>query len=1108
MQASNAKYREFKSLDLPEFEQEILAFWKAYSIFPKSISSRDPKKTFVFYEGPPSANGTPGIHHVISRSIKDIFCRYKTMLGFRVLRKSGWDTHGLPVELNVEKLLGITKEDIGKEISVAEYNAHCRREVMKYKGAWEELTERMGYWVDMQYPYITFRSEYIETLWHLLKQIYDKGLLYKGYTIQPYSPAAGTGLSSHELNQPGAYRSVKDISVTAMLRIPDAEKQKLPAEVRDAEDIFFLAWTTTPWTLPSNCALAVGKNILYEVIDTCNPYTFRKIRVILAADRRPAYFADGDRAEEIAVCTPGEKNIPWKSIAILRGEALKGIRYEQLMPYAKPEGGDAFLVVTADFVSTEDGTGIVHIAPSFGADDFRTAQQNGLGTLTLVDKQGKFLDSMQDLAGRYVKNYTDDPAWENPDILITKKLKEENRAFRVEKYEHNYPHCWRTDKPVIYYPLDSWFIRTTAVREQLIALNKTIQWKPKSTGEGRFAQWLENLVDWNLSRSRFWGTPLPVWRTEDGAEEKCIGSVKELQAEIRKAQAAGINADFVYPVMKEGIGADLHKPFVDEIILVSESGKPMRRESDLIDVWFDSGAMPYAQWHYPFENAEVFAANFPADFIAEGVDQTRGWFFTLHVIATIISGSVAYKNVVSNGLVLDKNGNKMSKRLGNSVDPFDTLYQYGADATRWYMISNSQPWDNLKFDFEGLVEVQRKFFGTLFNTYSFFALYANVDEFRFAGAEEPQYSELDRWIRSLLHSLVRSCTEYFETWEPTRAARAIEEFTGEHLSNWYVRLSRRRFWKSENSPDKEAAYRTLYLCLETISRLMAPLAPFFAEWLFLNLNTVTGRHTEESVHLTLFPAWDETLIDSALEERMRLAQEISSTVLSLRKKENIKVRQPLSKIMIPVMDPAIKAQLGKVEALILAEVNVKEMEYISGTEHIVTKKIKPDFRKLGPRLGAEMKKAAAIIGNFSQEQIVALEKSGSAEISLDGRMFVISLDEVEILSEDIPGWLVAGAGNLTVALDVHITDALREEGMAREMVSRLQKMRKDMGLEITDRIRVWMDPVDALKEVVMNYKRYICSEILADEFVEKHPLAEFEEILVNDIPVKVRVQKI
>ena len=871
---STKKYQEFKQLNLPEFEKAVLLYWKQNDVFKKSVSERNENNPFVFYEGPPSANGTPGIHHVLSRALKDLFCRYKTMQGFRVERKSGWDTHGLPVELSVEKLLGITKEDIGKKITVEEYNERCKLQVMQFKNQWEELTDIMGYWVDMENPYITYDKNFIESLWYILKTLYDKNLLYKGYTIQPYSPAAGTGLSSHELNQPGTYKPLKDTTIVAQFKVIKDNHAAHPKLFAGHDEVFFLAWTTTPWTLPSNCALAVGKDITYQQIETYNQYTGKHISVVLAQDRVAAYFKEENKTHTL---DPGNKS-SWKIVSEFKGKDLAGIQYEQLLPYQQPTTGDAFKVIVGDFVTTEDGTGIVHIAPSFGADDFRVAKQNNIGSLTLVDKEGKFVDGVGPFSGLFVKNYKDDEKWENPDVLIAIHLKETNRAFKVEKYEHNYPHCWRTDKPIIYYPLDSWFIRTTAAKERLIELNKTINWKPQSTGEGRFGQWLENLVDWNLSRSRYWGTPLPIWRTEDGTEEICIGSFEQLQEEINKAKDLNPHLPADYDARKV---LDPHRPYVDAIILRSASGKPMQRESDLIDVWFDSGAMPFAQLHFPFENKEVFAKNFPADLIAEGVDQTRGWFFTLHVIATLMNDSVAYKNVISNGLVLDKNGNKMSKRLGNGVDPFSTIYKYGADATRWYMITNAQPWDNLKFDNEGIVEVQRKFFGTLYNTYSFFALYANIDGFDFSQKEIPmqQRAELDRWVISLLNSLINECESSLNDYEPTRAGRAIQDFVNDHLSNWYVRLSRRRFWKSDDSADKSAAYQTLYTCLQTISQLMAPIAPFMSEWLYRNLNDVTGKNSSDSVHLTLFPKAQEQLIDTELEASMALAQEISSTVL-------------------------------------------------------------------------------------------------------------------------------------------------------------------------------------------------------------------------------------
>ena len=1100
---STKKYQEFKQLNLPEFEKAVLLYWKQNDVFKKSVSERNENNPFVFYEGPPSANGTPGIHHVLSRALKDLFCRYKTMQGFRVERKSGWDTHGLPVELSVEKLLGITKEDIGKKITVEEYNERCKLQVMQFKNQWEELTDIMGYWVDMENPYITYDKNFIESLWYILKTLYDKNLLYKGYTIQPYSPAAGTGLSSHELNQPGTYKPLKDTTIVAQFKVIKDNHAAHPKLFAGHDEVFFLAWTTTPWTLPSNCALAVGKDITYQQIETYNQYTGKHISVVLAQDRVAAYFKEENKTHTL---DPGNKS-SWKIVSEFKGKDLAGIQYEQLLPYQQPTTGDAFKVIVGDFVTTEDGTGIVHIAPSFGADDFRVAKQNNIGSLTLVDKEGKFVDGVGPFSGLFVKNYKDDEKWENPDVLIAIHLKETNRAFKVEKYEHNYPHCWRTDKPIIYYPLDSWFIRTTAAKERLIELNKTINWKPQSTGEGRFGQWLENLVDWNLSRSRYWGTPLPIWRTEDGTEEICIGSFEQLQEEINKAKDLNPHLPADYDARKV---LDPHRPYVDAIVLRSASGKPMQRESDLIDVWFDSGAMPFAQLHFPFENKDVFAKNFPADLIAEGVDQTRGWFFTLHVIATLMNDSVAYKNVISNGLVLDKNGNKMSKRLGNGVDPFSTIYKYGADATRWYMITNAQPWDNLKFDNEGIVEVQRKFFGTLYNTYSFFALYANIDGFDFSQKEIPmqQRAELDRWVISLLNSLIKECESSLNDYEPTRAGRAIQDFVNDHLSNWYVRLSRRRFWKSDDSADKSAAYQTLYTCLQTISQLMAPIAPFMSEWLYRNLNDVTGKNSSDSVHLTLFPKAEEQLIDTELEASMALAQEISSTVLSLRKKENIKVRQPLSKIMIPVLNAQVQRQIEHVGELIKSEVNIKTIEFIAEDSGVITKKIKPNFKALGPKLGAEMKTIAAQISAFTQQQIAELEKSGNYAIETANKTFVISLEDVEILSEDIPGWLVANAGHVTVALDVTITPALKEEGYAREFVSQLQRMRKEMNLEITDRIGVDFEAVDMeLSGALLNYKQYICAEILADTLEQVASLPESEAISVNDISIKVLIKK-
>jgi len=1093
-------YREFKTLDLSAIDREILAFWDGGKVFEKSVSNRDASKPFIFYEGPPSANGMPGIHHVMSRTIKDVFCRYKTIQGYKVERKGGWDTHGLPVELAVEKKLGIKKEDIGAKISVADYNKECRSEVLKYKDSWDDLTRKMGYWVDLEHPYITFENDYIETLWWLLKELYKKGYLYKGLTIQPYSPAAGTGLSSHELNYAGSYRLVKDTSVTAQFKVIRDSISEFLFDKKD-EEVFCLAWTTTPWTLPSNTALAVGEKIRYRKIKTENPYTKQKVSVILADELKSKYFPDGQPPvfDDSTSCT---------------GKQLDGIRYEQLLPYVKPTGGDAFKVIIGDFVSTEEGTGIVHIAPSFGADDMRMSKKYGLAALTLVDKQGKFVDEMGEFAGRYVKNYKDDPTWQDVDVDIAVKLKKENRAFKIEKYEHNYPHCWRTDKPVIYYPLDSWFIKTTAVKDRMVELNTTINWKPPFTGSGRFGNWLENLVDWNLSRSRYWGTPLPIWRTEDGKEEVCIGSVKELADEIEKS----INAGFMpatASIVNRQSSLDLHKPFVDEIILVSPSGKKMFREPDLIDVWFDSGAMPYAQWHYPFENKEKIdnGQAYPADFISEGVDQTRGWFFTLHAVAVLLFDSVAFKNVLSHGLLLDKDGNKMSKRLGNTVDPFQTITTYGADAMRWYMLSNSDPWENLKFDSAGIAEVQRKLFGTLFNTYSFFALYANIDGFVLDEKNivpVSQRSELDRWIISRLHSLVKFVRERMDDYDPTPATRAIEEFVNDHLSNWYVRLSRRRFWKGEMNDDKKAAYETLYECLMVTAQLMSPVAPFFAEWLYRNLTEEArrrGQRLPESIHLTDLKKPQENLIDAKLEKRMDYAQRISSLVLSIRKKVNIKVRQPLNKILLPVLNDEFRQDVEHVEKLILSEVNVKQLEYIYDTAGVIKKKAKPDFKRLGAKLGPKMKQVAQLIAGFSQEQIQTLESRGHLDLDLPDGSISLQRDEVEITSEDIPGWQVASKGELTVALDISITDKLRDEGNAREFINRIQNLRKEKAFSVTDRIRVEVETHGEIKSALTNYKEYICAEILAEELAVVDSLANGSSIEVNEIPLRVSIEK-
>jgi len=1120
------KYPEFSGLNLPVIEQEILAKWSNGQAFEKSVSLREGRKPFVFYEGPPSANGMPGIHHVISRTLKDMICRYKTMQGFQVKRKGGWDTHGLPIELGVEKELGITKEDIGKKISVEDYNQKCREAVLRYKGKWDELTTKMGYWVDLDHPYITYENNYIETLWWILSELYKKGLLYESVSIQPYSPAAGTGLSSHELNQPGTYKDVKDTSVVAMFKAVRNEKsefifQKITPSPETGEgwgEVFFMAWTTTPWTLPSNLGLTVGPNITYALIKTFNPYTHLPVNVVLAKTLLGKYFKPEGENISFEGYDEKAKTLPWQILTEFKGAQIEGCQYEQLLPCEansleniklQTPNAKPFRVLLGDFVTIEDGTGIVHTAPAFGADDYKVGKKYNIGILTMVDKQGKFVEGLGEFSNRYVKNYKDDPNYIDVNVDISVKLKKENRAFKVEKYEHSYPHCWRTDKPILYYPLDAWFIKTTAVKDRMVELNKTINWKPKSTGEGRFGNWLENMVDWNLSRSRYWGTPLPVWRTEEGDEEVCIGSIDELNEGIRKASEE-LGGDVNKHYLHEGI-LDLHKPFVDDIILVSASGKPMKRVADLIDVWFDSGAMPYAQWHYPFENKDLVDKGeaFPADFIAEGVDQTRGWFYTLHALGVMLFDSVAYKTVVSNGLVLDKNGNKMSKRLGNVVNPFETIEKYGADATRWYLITNASPWDNLKFDLAGIQEVQRKFFGTLYNTYQFFALYANVDGFAFTEPTIPlaERPEIDRWILSSLNTLIKNVTAAMDDYEPTLAGRSIEEFLDEHLSNWYVRLCRRRFWKGEYEQDKISAYQTLYECLETIVRLMAPISPFFSDSVFRNLNAVTGKFSVESIHHADFPIANESAIDRSLEERMQLAQDVCSLVLSLRKKVNIKVRQPLQKVMVPVLNAGMKTQLEKIEDLIKAEVNVKEMVYITETEGVISKKIKANFKALGTRLGTRMKAVSAAISNFSQLDIATIEKEGSFHLRIEGELITIGLTDVDIVAEDIPGWSVASKGSLTVALDITLTDELKQEGDAREFVNRIQNIRKESGFDLTDRIFVTVLESKNLKPSIIKYNDYICREILADSIDWVPRMQDGTEIEINDILLRVVVIK-
>ena len=1153
-------YKEYKQLNLSQIGKDVLEFWKENNIFEKSISSRSASKPYTFYEGPPSANGMPGIHHAMARSIKDIFCRYKTLKGYQVKRKGGWDTHGLPIELAVEKSLGITKDDIGKKISIEDYNEACRKEVMRYTDVWNDLTEKMGYWVDLEDPYITYKNEYIESLWWILKQLYNKGWLYKGYTVQPYSPKSGTGLSSHELNQPGTYKMVKDTSITAKFKVKSDESSKFLFEAADT-DVFILAWTTTPWTLPSNCALAVGEGIAYRVVKTFNQYTHIAETVIFAnalthkvLDNKKYHevFSDEDLQ---SFDSNTSKSIPYKAIRFgaptdsghIFGKELVGLHYYQLMPYVTNDDleKNAFRVIPADFVTTDDGTGIVHTASVFGADDFRACKENNVPSVMvldetgkevpLVNKQGRFVDEVADFAGRYVKEeyYSEAeraaPDFRATDVQIAIKLKEENKAFDVKKYEHSYPHSWRTDEPILYYPLDSWFIKTTAVKDKLVELNKTINWKPENTGTGRFGNWLENLVDWNLSRSRYWGTPLPIWREENGSEEKCIGSIQELKDGMVAALNSGVLSDEETAKMQSYLQSfdhsslDLHRPFVDDVILVSAAGKKMFREPDLIDVWFDSGAMPYAQWHFPFENKEEFATAYPADFIAEGVDQTRGWFFTLHAIAVMLSEAseevkavnekvgnpgIAFKNVVSNGLVLDKNGNKMSKRLGIAADPFETINQYGADAARWYMISNASPWDNLKFNIEGLDEVRRKFFGTLYNTYSFFSLYANIDKFDYSEPEIDlsQRPEIDRWILSLLNTLTQEVDAFYADFEPTKAARAIQDFVDAHLSNWYVRLSRRRFWKSDNSTDKVSAYQTLYSCLVTIAKLMSPIAPFFAERLYNDLNTATGKEEFESVHLANFPVYDANLVDKQLEERMQLAQDISSLTLSLRKKVGINVRQPLSKILLPILDKNFEHQVDEVKELILSETNIKAIEYITDTAGFIKRKIKPNFKALGQKVGKDMKTVAAAISSFSQDDIAKLEADG--QILIPDTNYLIFPTDVEIIAEDVPGWQVANLGKLTVALDVTLTEELKQEGISRELINRIQNLRKGNNFEVTDKINVRLSNHSFISEAVKNNLSYICAEILAADIQLDNHLTEGEKTVIEDNEIMILINKV
>jgi isoleucyl-tRNA synthetase len=1146
------RFPEYKGLDLSQINKDILKIWDDNDTFHKSIRDVNGKGEFVFYEGPPSANGIPGIHHVMARTIKDAICRYKTQCGYEVKRKAGWDTHGLPVELQVEKALGITKEDIGnksssKYISVEDFNKACRTDVMKYTDLWEELTRKMGYWVNMDNPYVTYDNRYIETLWWLLKELYSKGFLYQGYTIQPYSPAAGTGLSSHELNLPGCYRDVKDTTCIALFKLIRDDKSAFLFKNITTPDVHMMAWTTTPWTLPSNTALAVGKDITYIKVLSFNPYSGDPITVIIAKELLNALFPDSNAGLDFSEYKPGDKKSPFKVLGEFKGEELKGINYEQLIDWMNP-GEGAFRVLTGDFVTTEDGTGIVHIAPTFGADDYRIGKENGVPPLMvkrkdgttgpMVDRRG-FMVPIADLDETFVKqsvnlksysgfeahavkneyDVTLPPDTETLDVEIAVMLKQQGKVFRIEKQIHSYPHCWRTDKPVLYYPLDAWFIRTTAFRDRMIELNNTINWKPQSTGTGRFGKWLENLVDWNLSRSRYWGTPLPIWVSEDRKEEKCIGSATELKTEIEKSVKAGFMKKNPLVTFTEGDNSagnyekfDLHRPFVDDIFLVSDTGKKMFREADLIDVWFDSGAMPYAQAHYPFENKDNFHEMFPADYVAEGVDQTRGWFFTLHAIATMISDSVAFKNIISNGLVLDKNGNKMSKRLGNTVDPFTSIEEYGSDPLRWYMITNSQPWDNLKFDISGVDEVKRKFFGTLYNTYTFFALYANVDNFRYTEKEIPvkERPEIDRWIISLLNSLVKEVGKCYEDYDLTRAGRAIQEFVTENLSNWYVRLNRKRYWGGEYDKDKLAAYQTLFVCLETIARLAAPISPFYMDRLFIDLNEATGRHKENSVHLVLFPDYDEALIDKLLEERMDIAQKVSSMILGLRRKVSIKVRQPLARIMVPVPDKYFRDKFEAVKDLVLAEVNVKEVEYIDDTASILVKKIKPNFKTLGPRYGKLMKAIANIISVLTPAEIAAFEVNGNHPCTVDGNQIVLTSEDVEIISEDIPGWQVANEGKLTVALDTTVTDDLKYEGIAREFVNRIQNIRKDAGYDVTDKITVVIEDHDSVREAITRYAEYIGSQTLATTVTLMNNITGdgIKDVDIDEVVVKVMVVKV